>query len=616
MYIESPQQDVATETRIRWLKGIISGVVFIIILRLFFLQIIHGSDYQSLAENNRTRLLRTRTPRGTIYDRNGIPLASNRRVFSIFFDSAGSNSKEMEDSYEHLVNLLVERKAEFAESLKHQGAIPDQYKPQKLAEDVDFSTVAAIREQSLDLPGVYVEDDFIRYYPLGKAAAHLMGYLRGITEKELLQPQFENYENDDMIGRDALEKEYEQDLRGEAGGWMIEVDAKGRKRRDIGTVASIPGKTLVTNIDARLQQKAYELLEGKRGTIIAMDPNTGGILAMVSEPSFDPNALSGYVTGNAWSSLQNDPDHPMQNRAIMDRYPPGSVFKLITALSALENKKITPNTIFNCPGYFRLGNKIFHCDKKDGHGNLNLISGIANSCNVYFYHTAALVGLENIDDLANQFGLGQTTGIDLLNEQKGNLLSKDMIVSLRKEGAYQSETIQEGIGQGRLLVTPIQMVSVVATIANGGTVYHPYIVKQIEDGNGKIIRQMNPSVINKIELSEDTLAAVRKGMWSVVNAGGTGTMAKLPDIEVAGKTGTAQKVGEKDLAWFCGYAPYDKPEIVVLAMVEEGGFGGVAAAPLTGEMMSTYFKNKKGTAPQLPNEKEKPPQIAMGSKIQ
>ena len=568
-----------------------------------------------MAENNRIRLIRTRTPRGTIYDRNGIPLASNRRVFSIFFDPMGSNSKEKEDSYARLVNLLVEHKTEFTETLKRQGVMPDEFKPQKLAEDVDFATVAAIREQSIDLPGVYVKDEFIRSYPLGKAAAHLLGYLRGITDNELLQPQFENYEMDEMIGRDALEKEYEQDLRGEAGGWMIEVDAKGRKRRDIGTVASIPGNTLVTNIDARLQQRAYELLAGKRGTIVAIDPNTGGIMAMVSEPSFDPNALSGYVTGNEWSRLQNDPDHPMQNRAIMDRYPPGSVFKLITALAALENKKITPNTVFNCPGYFYLGSKAFHCDKKEGHGNLNLISGIAYSCNVYFFHTAMLVGLENLDNLASEFGIGQPTGIDLLNEQKGYLPKVNLINKARKEGWYLSETIQEGIGQGTLLVTPIQMVNVVGTIANGGTVYRPYVVKQIEDGSGKIIRQMNPSVVNKIELSEETLNVVRKGMWSVVNAGGTGTMAKLPDIEVAGKTGTAQKQGEKDLAWFCGYAPFDKPEIVVLAMVEEGGFGGVAAAPLAGNMIATYFQNKKEPVLQPPDDKTKPPQIAMGSKI-
>lgn len=615
MYIESPHQDIAAETRIRWIKKTIASVIFIIILRLFSLQIIHGSDYQSMAENNRIRLIRTRNPRGTIYDCNGIPLASNRRVFSIFFDPVGSNNKEKEESYAHLVNLLLERKSEFAETLQHQGAMPDQFKPQKLAEDVDFATVAAIREQSIDLPGVYVKDEFIRYYPFGKAAAHLLGYLRGITDKELLEPQYENYENDDMIGRDALEKEYEQDLRGESGGWLIEVDARGRKRRDMGTMPSIPGKTLVTNIDARLQQKAYELLAGKRGTIIAMDPNTGGIMAMVSEPSFDPNILSGYVTGNEWGSLQNDPDHPMQNRAIMDRYPPGSVFKLITAMSALENKKITPNTIFNCPGYFYLGNKAFHCDKRDGHGNLNLISGIAYSCNVYFYHTALLTGLENLDNLAAEFGIGQPTGVDLLNEQRGYLPKIDLIEKAKKEGWYLSETIQEGIGQGTLLVTPIQMVNVVGTIANGGTLYRPYIVKQIEDGSGKIIRQMNPIVVNKIDVSDDTFNVVRKGMWSVVNAGGTGTMAKLPDIEVAGKTGTAEKQGEKDLAWFCGYAPYDKPEIVVLAMVEEGGFGGVAAAPLAGEMISTYFKNKKSTAPQSPIEKNNPPQVAMGSKI-
>ena len=614
MYLDPPNNDVITESRIRWLIRFILLIIAVLVLRLFILQILQGHTYQSLAENNRMRLIRTRTPRGTVYDRNGIPLATNRRVFSIFFDPVGENEKEKEDSFQRLVTLLSQQKNELAEVLGRQASFPEKFKPRKLAEDVDFTTVSAIREQSLDLSGVYVKDEFIRYYPMGNGTAHIMGYLRGITVDELQKPQYEEYDLDDMVGRSGIEQVYEQQLRGTAGGWMIEVDARGRKRRDIGTITAMPGNSLVLNIDARLQQKAYELLGGKRGVIIAIDPNTGGILAMVREPSYNSNIMSGFIKSNEWAQIISDPGKPLENRAIQGTYPPGSVFKLLTALAGLENKKISPNTTFYCPGYYYLGSKAFKCHSKDGHGTLNLVSGITLSCNVYFYHAAQQVGLETMIDLAKQFGIGQPTGIDLLDEQKGYLPTDALLQKMKKEGWYLSETIQEGIGQGTVLATPLQIVNMVATIANGGIRYRPFLVKQIEDGSGKAISRTMPSVLNQIQVSPENFDVVRRGMWGVVNGGGTGGLARLPNIEVAGKTGTAEKPGEKDLAWFCGYAPFKKPEIVVLAMVEEGGFGGVAAAPLAREMFATYF-NAKNPVPTPPAPKEKKPQqIAMSDK--
>ena len=261
-----------------------------------------------------------------------------------------------------------------------------------------------------------------------------------------------------------------------------------------------------------------------------------------------------------------------------------------------------------------LGSKAFKCHEQ--HGTLNLIGGITHSCNVYFYHTAQLVGLEAMIDLANQFGIGQPTGIDLLDEQKGYYPTDALLKKMKKEGWYQSETIQEGIGQGTLLATPLQMANMVATVANGGSRYRPFLVKQIEDGSGKVISRTLPTAVTKLDINPEYFDDVRRGMWGVVNGGGTGGMARLPNIDIAGKTGTAQKPGEKDLAWFCGYAPFNKPEIVVLAMVEEGGFGGVAAAPLAKEMFLTYFNSKNPVPNKITPEEKKPRQIALSDKTQ
>ncbi len=605
MYIEPPHGNIAVDSRIKVISRVIIAVMLILAVRLLYLQVFQGSDYRTRAENNRIRIIQTRTPRGIIYDRSNIPMATNRRVFSIFFDAYGESEKDKKDSYDHLVRLLLDRSPEYADELTKKADKFQKYRPRKVAEDVDFDVVSAVREQSVDLPGVYVRDEFIRYYPLGAGTAHLLGYLRAITIDELQLPKYQDYESNDVIGKNGVEQVYEQDLRGIAGGWMIEVDARGRKRRDVGQVPSIPGNNLVLNIDAHLQKKAYDLLQGKRGTIVAMDPNTGGILAMVSEPSYDSNMLSGYMTANQWARISNDPGHPMQNRAIMGSYPPGSVFKLMTAIAGLEHQKINPNTTFNCPGYYRMGKWVFKCSHV--HGNVNLNRAIAMSCNIYFYRTAQLVGIDTLLQLAERFGIGQNTGIDLLNERSGFLPTRAWKKKYRKEGWYPGDTVQLGIGQGFLLVTPLQICNMISTIANGGTVHRPFIVKQVEDGSGRIIRKYNPVIVSDIGASQETMELVHKGMWSVVNAGGTATMAHLPDVAVAGKTGTAQSgTGGRDHAWFCGYAPYEKPEITVMAMVEEGGFGGVAAAPLAREMFRTYFNMKKGIVePLVPSPKPK-----------
>jgi penicillin-binding protein 2 len=343
----------------------------------------------------------------------------------------------------------------------------------------------------------------------------------------------------------------------------------------------------------KLQKKASELLADKKGTIIAMNPNTGAIMALVSKPDFDPNELTGIVPENVWNKILYDPASPLQNRAISGLYPPGSVFKIITALAALESKAIEPTTTIYCPGAMHLGNWTFKCWKKEGHHAVNLLTAITYSCNVYFYNAALRTGIEPMAALAIEFGLGAPTGIDLIGEQRGLVPTRVLKKKILKEDWFPGDTAQTGIGQGLLEVTPIQMLNVVCTVANGGTVYRPYLVDAIETNDGKIIRRFTPQRVRQISVLLEDIQLIQKGMWGVVNApGGTGGLARLPNIELCGKTGTAENPHGRTHAWFCGYGPFQKPELAVIVMVEEGGFGGTTAAPLARQLFETYFSSE------------------------
>ncbi|MDI6782787.1 MAG: penicillin-binding protein 2 [bacterium] len=575
--------------RYRITIGIVFFFIFILFLRLFQLQIWQGKEYQLRSENNRVKLIKTGAARGIIFDRTGQPIATNRRVFSVFVDATGIDANRVHQSILLLAKILIVHPDSLTSPLftaKNRLI----RKPQKVAEDVEFPTITAIREQALDLPGVYVKDEFRRYYVDNNLAPHVLGYLGRISSNELDLQEYERYGLDEYVGKMGLEKVYEPILHGTSGGWAIEVDVYGNKRRELGTVESIAGNSLVLNLDAKLQKKANELLADKKGTIIAMNPNTGAILAMVSKPDFDPNQLAGIVPASVWNKIYFDPNSPLQNRAIKGLYPPGSVFKIITALAALEKKAIEPTTVIYCPGSMHLGNWTFKCWKKEGHHSVNFLTAITYSCNVYFYNAALRTDIEPMEKLAHEFGLGAPTGIDLLGEQKGLVPSRALKKKMLKEGWYPGDTAQTGIGQGLLWVTPLQMLNVVCSVANGGTVYKPYLVQAMETNDGKIIQRFPSQKVRQLSVSPENIQVVQKGMWGVVNApGGTGGLARLPKIELAGKTGTAQNPHGKTHAWFCGYGPFEKPELAVIVMVEEGGFGGTTAAPLARQLFESYF---------------------------
>lgn len=577
--------------------------LLIIFVRLIQLQLIQGTSHLLLSENNRIRKIAISAPRGAIYDRNGVLLASTKRIFSLYIDPTGLDKGTIEKTIAKIENISKKLKLNLDLSktsyLKNISSIIEKKAgglPIKIATDIEFPLLCVILEQIDSFPGIIVKEEYLRWYP-AQECAHLLGYIGKISQRELETLEEDSYSMDDVIGKCGIERKYERILRGINGGWIIEVDARGNKRRELGSVSPIPGKDIFLTIDKKLQEKASHLLADKRGTIIAMDPNSGAILALVSKPDYDPNSVTYPAKEDAWYKIMTNPHSPLQNRAVQSLYPPGSIFKLLTALSVLKDGAISPQTKIYCPGYFKLGNKTFKCWKEEGHGYVNLEEAIMQSCNVYFYNVARRTNLQTLLDLASEFGLGSVTGIDLPNEKEGLLPSPSWKKKKYRENWFLGDTIQLGIGQSYLLVTPLQMINVVATIANGGIVYRPYLVKEIRDPtNGAVSKIQSPQKIRNVNVLREHLQFIKKGMWLVVNGEkGTARLASLSDIgiAVAGKTGTAQIPGKAPIAWFCGFAPYENPEIALLVLVEEGGYGGLTAAPLARELFKTYFSLAK-----------------------
>lgn len=407
----------------------------------------------------------------------------------------------------------------------------------------------------------------VRTYPNGGSAAALLGYVTEVSRAQLKSKEFRDFHPGETMGQAGIERRYDAFIRGVDGGEQIEVDALGRVSRQVRQVEPQSGFSLHLTLDNRLQQVAEEALQGRSGALIAVHPSTGEILAMVSQPSYDPNQFSRRMTPEQWRTLIANPHHPMQNRGLQGQYAPGSIFKLVTALAALEKGAITPDTKFSCDGAFNLGSHLFHDWKKGGHGTLNLQQAIANSCNIYFYNTALKAGIGEITRVARELGLGAPSELGLGGEARGVIPPKTTGPP-EASGWYPGNTVMAGIGQGMVTVTPMQAVMMVSAIANGGTLYRPWVVRKVETLDRELIEEYGPAPIRKVNIDPDNLAIVRDGMQAVVSEG-TGGRAKIPGLSVAGKTGTAQVVensgsqrGDKrDHAWFVAFAPADHPRL-------------------------------------------------------
>jgi len=581
----------------------------VLFLRLFYLQVIDGEELRRLSENNCIRLQNIDPPRGLIFDRNGKLLVDNRASFDLSIIL--KDAKPIEDTINKLSRYTKISSEEIQSKIARSKGISN-YKPVLLKQDIGRNVLAAIEVHKYDLPGVYIDVKPRRHYINKQSAAHLIGYLSEINSGELKSGKYPDCEQGDFIGKFGAEKAYEQYLRGKRGGRQVEVNANGQVVRILNAVDTRPGFDTYVTIDQLLQKQAEKLLEGVAGAVVAMEPGTGRLLAMASSPSFDQNDFVSGMSHEQWGALISNPLKPMSNKAVQGEYPPASTFKIVTAIAGLEEGVIDEDTTIFCPGFYKFGNRVYQCWKKGGHGSVNVISALAESCDTFFYQVGQKLGIDRLAWYATAFGLGSPTGINLDHEAPG--LVPTAAWKKRQTGIpwQAGETLSVAIGQGYNLVTPLQMAGLISAIGNGGDRYRPLILKKIVTSTGKVVRKGKTQVIGKLPASPKTMELVRKGLWEVVNGNqGTARGVRVAGIDISGKTGTAQifsrKTDEvereediamhlKSHAWFVAYAPSDDPVIAVAVVVEHGEHGSSSAGPIAKELIRTYLiKDKPGS---------------------
>jgi len=576
---------------------------FLLAARLWYLQVFEHSYFLELSMNNATRLIKAPAPRGVVYDRVGVKIAENRPGFDLYI--VPEDVKDWPKTKEMLTKLVQIDEEEINEALEKSSKRPP-FQAVKLKEDLSWEETVRIESFKFELPGLMLDVSPKRSYVFGEATAHLLGYLGEISEKELKEREDEGlYSSGDLIGKYGLEKYFESDLRGIDGGKELEVDALGRKIRVVNWIPPYPGNNMKLTIDIKAQVAAWASLHDKVGAVVAMDPKTGKVLAMVSTPGFDPNTLSSRITREEWRAIIENPLNVLNNRAIQGQYPPASTYKPIHAAAALEEGVITPETkIYSGPSFWFAG-RAYRDWKEEGHGSINVHRAIVESSDTFFYQVGLKLGIDRLADYTKRFGFGTKTGVPLHGEKSGLVPSSEWKRKVYKVKWYEGETISVSVGQGYMLTTPLQLLNAYAAIANGGTLWRPIIVEEITTPEGKVISRAEPEKRGELGISEKTMSHVRDGLRGVTHdEGGTARfLSRTTDLKIAGKTGTAQVARlikrtkniesiaykYRDHAWFAGFAPYDDPQIAVVVIVEHGGFGASAAAPVAREVFKAYL---------------------------
>jgi penicillin-binding protein 2 len=568
--------------------------------RLWYLQVAHGHRFEKDQTRQSVRRVRIPGVRGRIFDRHDVCLADNRPSYCIAayleeLRQPGNWSKTI-DRVEKLIADLggeigldpVVTRADIQLHIRKRLPLPFV-----LWRDVDEATLARFVETASGYPGVDIYTEAVRSYPLHGLAAHVIGYVgrADLSQEDADEPY--HYYLPDMTGRAGVEKSLDPHLRGDAGGRLMRIDVSGYRRHDVGQREPRPGADVRLALDARIQRIAEEALGDTAGSAVVLDPTNGDILAMVSSPAYDLNAFIPSITRQTWKALQEDPLHPLLNRAISGAYAPGSTFKVVTALAGLEAGSTDPRDSYVCPGYFRLGSAVFRCWFHAGHGTVSLHEALQRSCNVYFFHVGLKCGDEPIARIATDLGLGRKTGIELEGERAG-LVPDSRWKKLFLDDAWRDgDTCNVSIGQGALAVTPLQLALMTSTIANGGTLYRPRLVKAVREGDGDAFAEQPVSAMARMPWKPEHLRQVREGMRDVVmTPQGTGKSAAVPGISVAGKTGTAEfgrKEDRRRHAWMIAFAPYDAPRYAVALLVDEGVSGGETAAPRMGHLLRGIF---------------------------
>ncbi|MDQ7990660.1 MAG: penicillin-binding protein 2 [Candidatus Dactylopiibacterium sp.] len=614
MEIKTPEQEIQ---RFR-ARVVVAGLFVLcgfglILARYAYLQVVRYDYYSTRAEDNRISLLPVAPNRGLIVDRNGVVLARNYSAYTL--EITPSKVQNLEDTIDQLADIIEiqprdrRRFRKLLDESKNFESLP-------IRSRLSDEEVARFVARRYRFPGVDIKARLFRQYPLGEVAAHAVGYIGRINQREMVEINDDeelaaNYRGTEHIGKTGLEQSYEKELHGTSGFEQVEVDASGRAIRALARTAPVPGNDLQLTLDIGLQRVAEQAFGERRGSLVAIEPSTGGVLAFVSTPRFDPNLFVDGISTENWDALNNSPDHPMINRAMNGAYPPGSTFKPFMALAALETGKRAATTAFHDPGFFVFGNNTFRDDKVGGHGMVDMVKSIVVSCDTYYYTLANEMGIDLISDFMGKLGFGSRTGIDISGESIGVLPSqawkKRRFKTPAQQKWYAGETISIGIGQGYNAYTPLQLAHATATLANGGVMFKPHIVKYVVDARTGQRRVIEPTPVADLGFKPENLEVIRKGLIGV-NLYGTGARAFAgAKYTSGGKTGTAQVFslrGAKyiehqvharlrDHALYIAYAPAEKPTIALAVLVENGGFGATAAAPIARQVMDYYLAGIK-----------------------
>lgn len=575
--------------RLKILSITVMVVIFILIARLGFLQVYDGEYYAGLADGNRIRLIPSMAPRGIFYDRNGNLLVSNRPGFTVSL--LPLTAPISEDVIDRLSTLLKVDKTEIHKKIdQHSG-----FDPIRIKTDIGPEVLTIIEEQKEAYPGVVIEVQPIRNYINMDMAAHVFGYVSEINDDQLAKRKDEGYRSGDIVGQFGLEKVYDKELRGTDGGEQVEVDVTGKPVQILGRKEPIPGANLTLTIDEKIQKVAEKAIDeqlvkihAKAAAAVVLNPKTGEVLAMVSRPAFNPNLFARGISSKDWKQINDNPNFPLDNKAITGEYPPGSPFKIITGTAALSEGKVGPHEMIFDSGRHWIIPKVNA--EGEALGWIDFKMALAHSDNVYFYEMGNRLGIDKLEKYGRMFGLGAKTGINLPYESDGLVANRAYKRKVFNDDWYLSETFDAAIGQGFNLVTPLQIAVVMSEIANGGIRYKPYLVKQITDPNGQVLKDFKPEELGRLDVSPDIIALVQDGLRDVTTIGtAASAFGKDFPVKIAGKTGTAENSQGKDHGWFLAYGPFDDPNIVVAVLVEQGGFGAQSAVPIGKKILEAAF---------------------------
>ena len=603
--------EAPSELRIGLVAIIMLTAFLIFVLRLFQLQIVEGADLASRSARNSIRTLRLEAPRGDIVDRERRVMATTRPAFRVRV--IPSEVRSPERSYRVLSQLMSREREELAQVVGEPRG-RRRFQPVALETDLSYLEHAQVESHRYALPGVVTDITPRRFYVGEESAAHLLGSIGEIDAETLGRGDLAGYRAGDVVGKSGLESRHEPHLRGKKGGRNIVIDVSGQEVEVVGEVEAVPGGRIVLTLDLDLQQAGEEAFRSSepgepdyRGALVALDPRNGEVLALVSQPAYDPNAFAGGIGAEDWNVLVSDESRPLRNRAISGQYPPGSTYKAVVAVAGLSEGVLDPAEKVFCPGEYRLGRHTYRCWKREGHGEVDLDEAMSRSCDVYFYQLGVELGVDKIAHYASLLGLGRPTGIDLQGEMDGLVPTKEWKEKARGERWLKGETVSASIGQGYNLVTPIQLAQLFGALSNGGVLRRPHLVRQLESWDGGDTRVADPSEGRESGIDPSVLERVLRSLVATVqHPEGTGFRARVGGVSVGGKTGTSQVVRLRltenledadipmrfrDHALFVGFAPAENPEIAVAVVVEHAGKGGGAvAAPIAQKVLARYFE--------------------------